>query len=162
MLILDAVQKSTGIPVAALLGTQAPGQAGGGGGGLFGFLGRLFHAGGKVGDYGGSVQRSTRFSVSPAAIAAAPRYHDGTSSVGLKTNEQLAVLETGEKVLTEKQQREEAAAKARQQSSGRGLRQVLAFGDDQVAAAMAGAAGEDVTVTHLRRNVPLLKQLLDE
>ena len=72
------------------------------------------------------------------------------------------MLETGEKVLTEKQQREEAAAKARQQSSGRGLRQVLAFGDDQVAAAMAGAAGEDVTVTHLRRNVPLLKQLLDE
>lgn len=105
---------------------------------------------------------TTRISVSPAAIAAAPRYHEGTPAVGLKPKEQLAVLEKGEKVMTEEQQRQEAAAKARQSAGGRGLRQVLAFGDDQVAAAMSGAAGEDVTITHVRRNIPMLKQMLDE
>ncbi len=40
--------------------------------------------------------------------------------------------------------------------------QVLAFGDEQVAAAMQGAAGESVTVTHIRRNAPLIKQLLGD
>jgi hypothetical protein len=120
------------------------------------------HNGGTIGSYAGGQQRTTRLSsISPAAIASAPRYHDGTPSVGLKSNEQLAVLETGEKVLTEKQQRDEARAKAAQGGGQRGLRQVLAFGDDQVAAAMSGAAGEDVTVTHLRRNAPLLKQLVN-
>lgn len=159
MIILDAVQKTTGIPVAALLGTTTPG---GGGGGLFGFLGRLFHAGGKSGDYGGGVQRTSRISISPAAIDAAPRFHEGTPAVGLKPHEQVAVLERGEKVMTEEQQRREAAQKRVAASGGRGFRQVLAFGDDQVAAAMAGAAGEEVTLTHLRRNVPLLKQFLDD
>lgn len=159
MLVLDAVQKVTGIPVAALLGTQAPGQKGGGFS-LFGL--KLFHGGGTVGEYGAGQQRRSGLSISPAAIAMAPRYHEGTPSVGLGANEQLAVLERGEKVLTEKQQRDEAAAKAAAGGGGRGLRQVLAFGDDQVAAAMAGPAGEDVTVTHLRRNVPLLKQLVNE
>jgi hypothetical protein len=66
-------------------------------------------------------------------------------------------------VLTEKQQREEAREKAAlSRGNGRGLRQVLAMGDSEIAAAMAGAAGEDVTVTHLRRNAPLLKQLVNE
>lgn len=158
MIILDAVQKSTGIPVAALLGTTAPG-GGATGGGLFGFLGRLFHAGGVVGD-GGKAMRSTRMSnISPAAIYNAPRYHSGTPAVGLKPQEQIAVVEKGERIMTEEQQRREKAQQ-RQAGGGRDLRQVLAFGDSEVAAAMAGAAGEDVTVTHLRRNAPLLKQLV--
>ena len=89
-----------------------------------------------------------------------PRYHEGTPGVGLKRNEQVAVLERGEKVLTERQQQLEAQQKARTDGGGKSLRQVLAFGDDQVAAAMSGAAGEDVTITHIRRNTPLLKQLL--
>lgn len=162
MLILDAVQKSTGIPVAALLGTTAPG-GGGKGGGLFGFLGALFHAGGTVGNSSGGVQRSTRLSsISPAAVALAPRYHEGTPSVGLKHDEQVAVLRNGEKVLTEEQQRREAAAKRGEGGGGRGLRQVLAFGDGEVAAAMAGPAGESVVVTHLRRQAPLIKQLANE
>lgn len=165
MLILDAVQKATGIPVAALLQATNGGGGGGGGGGfigsIFGAVGKLFHGGtDSVGSYGGGQQRSTRVSISPAAIAMAPRYHEGTPSVGLKANEQVAVVERGEKIMTERQQQLEESAKARAGGGGRGFRQVLAFGDDEVAAAMAGPAGEDVTVTHLRRNVPLLKQLL--
>lgn len=160
MLILDAVQKTTGIPVAALLGTQAPAGAVDPGG-IFGFLGRLFHAGGTVGSYGGGVQRTSRVStISPSAVASLPRYHDGTPAVGLKHDEQMAVLQRGEKVLTEEQQRQEAARKSAG-AGGRSLRQVLAMGDDEIAAAMAGTAGEDVTLTHLRRNVPLIKQMLD-
>jgi len=120
------------------------------------------HNGGTIGSYSGGQQRSTRYSISPAAVANAPRYHEGTPAVGLRSDEQVAVLQNGEKVMTERQQQLDAQAKARQGGNGRGLRQVLAFGDDQVAAAMAGPAGEDVTVTHLRRNVPLLKTLLQE
>lgn len=157
MLILDAVQKATGIPVAALLGTTAPGQAAGGGGGLFGFLGKLFHEGGKAGQVGG--RSTTRISISPAAVANAPRYHEGTPAVGLKPNEQVAVLERGEKVMTEEQQRAEARAKAGGGDSV-GLRQVLAFGDDEIAGAMQGPAGERVTVTHIRRNKTLIRQEL--
>jgi hypothetical protein len=165
MIILDAVQQATGIPVAALLGAMngggGTGGMGGGGGGIFGFLGKLFHAGtGSVGA-GGSGRRTSRISLSPAAIAAAPRYHDGTPSVGLKPNEQVAVLENGEKVMTKEQQRQEDAAKARNAGGNRSIRNVLAIGDDQVAAAMAGPAGQDVVLTHLRRNAPAVKQLLD-
>jgi hypothetical protein len=95
-------------------------------------------------------------------LAAVPRYHEGTQGAGLKNNEMVAVLERGEKVLTEEQQRAEAKRAAGSGESATGLRQVLAFGDDQVAAAMQGMAGEKVTVTHLRRNVPLIKQLLKD
>ena len=166
-LILKAVDSATGGLVSQLLqfmnGVNGNGGGGGGGGGskgggfkLFGL--KLFHAGGRVGDLGG--QSRTGFSISPAALAAVPRYHEGTPGVGLKRNEQVAVLERGEKVLTERQQQLEAQQKARTDGGGKSLRQVLAFGDDQVAAAMSGTAGEDVTITHIRRNTPLLKQLL--
>lgn len=121
------------------------------------FLG--LHGGGTVGSYAGGQQRLGR-RISLPDFSSIPRYHNGTQGVGLNDNERLAILETGEKVLTEEQQRREAASKARAADSGGGLRQVLAFGDDQVAAAMAGRSGEKVTVTHIRRNVPLLKQLL--
>jgi hypothetical protein len=160
MLVLAAVQSATGIPVAALLGASGGGGGAGGGFKLFGL--KLFHGGGEVGNALTGQQKRSGFSVSPATLAAAPRYHDGTPGVGLKGNEQIAVLEKGEKVLTEEQQRREAASKKGAGGNGRGLRQVLAFGDDQVAAAMSGQAGEDVTITHLRRNAPLLKQLVDQ
>lgn len=157
-IILDAVDKATGGFVSGILAFMKV-MGGSGGGGPMG----MKHNGGTIGSYAGGQQRTTRLSsISPAAIAAAPRYHDGTPSVGLKRDEQVAVLQTGEKVLTEKQQRDEARAKAQAGGNGRGLRQVLAFGDDQVAAAMQGPAGEDVTITHLRRNVPLLKQMLQD
>lgn len=165
MLILDAIQKTTGIPVAALLGVQAPGAQGGGSGGggfrLFGL--KLFHGGtDSVGSYASGQQRTNRVSFNPAALSGLPRFHNGTAGVGLKPQEQLAVVERGEKIMTEEQQRREEAAGARAAGgSGGGFKQVLAFGDDQVAAAMAGNAGENVTLTHIRRNAPAIKQLLD-
>lgn len=151
MIILDAVQKITGIPVGALLRLTSGGGGGGGG---------LLHNGGTVGSYSGGQQRTTR-RISPMALAMAPRYHEGTPGVGLKPNEQVSILEKGEKVVTEEQQRLDAK-RGSAQGGGKGLRQVLAFGDDQVAAAMAGPAGEDVTVTHIRRNAPLIKQFLQD
>lgn len=119
-----------------------------------------FHGGGTVGDYGGGQMRLSR-NIGMPDLSAVPRYHNGTAGAGLKSNEMLAVLEKGEKVSTEEQQRLEAnRLKAAQSSGGGSLRQVLAFGDEEIAAAMQGTAGESVTVTHIRRNAPLIKQLL--
>jgi hypothetical protein len=122
-----------------------------------------FHGGGVVGDYGaGQMKLSRNIGVPDLNLSAVPRYHNGTQGAGLKPNEMLAVLEKGERVQTEEQQRSDARRlqAAREGNQGGGLRQVLAFGDEEVAAAMQGQAGERTTITHLRRNVPLIKQLL--
>lgn len=121
-----------------------------------------FHGGGTVGDYGGGQMKLARnIGVPDLNLSSVPRYHNGTDGAGLKSNEMLAVLEKGEKVQTKEQQRlEKNRNKRAAGSEATGLRQVLAFGDDQVAAAMQGAEGERTTITHIRRNVPLLKQLL--
>jgi hypothetical protein len=42
------------------------------------------------------------------------------------------------------------------------LRQVLAIGDDEIAKAVAGAAGEEVWLTHLQRNRSTVRQMLEE
>lgn len=131
------------------------------GAGSFSFLG--IHGGGTVGDYGGGVMSLPRsLSISDAALAGIPRYHNGTQGAGLKSNEMLAVLERGEKVTTEEQQaaekrRNAALAKGKK---GNGLRQVLAIGDEEVANAMSGASGEDVVLTHLQRRKTTIKQIL--
>lgn len=133
------------------------------GSGTGGIGGLFFHSGsgpGGVGSYGGGTRTRSNFSLSPLAVAAAPRYHNGTPGAGLKRNEMVAVLERGEKVTTEEQQRREARAAANQGSGGGRLRQVLAFGDDEIAGAMAGPAGEQVTVTHIRRNRAAIRQEL--
>lgn len=118
-----------------------------------------FHGGGTVGDYGGGQMKLSR-NIGMPDLSGVPRYHNGTQGAGLKSNEMLAVLEKGEKVTTKEQQRLEKNRLAAAEKGGGSLRQVLAFGDDQVAAAMQGNAGERTTITHLRRNVPLIKQLL--
>lgn len=128
-------------------------------GGLGAFF---FHSGsgpGGVGGYGGGTHRRSNFSVSPLALAAAPRYHNGTPGAGLRRNEMLAVLERGEKVVTEEQQRLEAK-RGNGGGGGKRLRQVLAFGDDEIAGAMSGPAGEEVTITHIRRNRTAIRQEL--
>lgn len=122
-----------------------------------------FHGGGVVGDLGSGVMNLSRnIGLPDINLSAVPRYHNGTQGAGLKSNEMLAVLEKGEKVQTEEQQRLEAnrLKAARDGRGGRGLRQVLAIGDKEVASAMSGAAGEDVTITHIRRNKATIKQFL--
>lgn len=124
-----------------------------------------FHGGGTVGSYGGGQMKLSRnIGMPDLNLGSVPRYHNGTQGAGLKSNEMLAVLEKGEKVTTKEQQRlEKNRLKAAEKGNGKtGLRQVLAFGDEEVAAAMQGAAGERTTVTHIRRNVPLIKQLLGD
>lgn len=121
-----------------------------------------FHGGGIVGSYAGGQMRLSRDIGPSLNLSAVPRYHEGTQGAGLKQDEMLAVLKRGEKVQTEEQQAaaNRQLANARKGGGGVGLRQVLAFGDDQVAAAMQGEAGESVTITHLRRNADLVKQIL--
>lgn len=158
MLILDAIQKATGIPVAALAGAMPGGGGGGGGVGGFigGLLGKIFHDGG-IGSQGHRVRRL------PASTwAGAPRYHEGYTP-GLKPGETAAIIKNTEEVLKESDPRHAAnggLAPPIAAGGGMGLRQVLAFGDDQIAAAMQGPAGEGVVVTHIRRNRPAIREAL--
>lgn len=94
------------------------GMGGGGGmGGLFGsILGAFFHGGGEV----GKTRRPTKaFPV--AAFAGAPKFHDGL----FKKDEYPAVLQRGERVLTENQNKrnlelvEGLSAKVEELSAGR-------------------------------------------
>lgn len=144
MIILDAVDKMTGGLVKPLLK-------------LYGGAG-VFHEGGVVGD-NGSSSRTRR--VSPLAFAGAPRYHTG-GIAGLAPNETAAILKKGEEVLTEADPRHRANGGLTPEGGGQqGIRQVLAVGDDEIAGAMSGAAGEKTVITHIRRNKASIKQLLD-
>jgi len=129
-------------------------------GGFAGFLG--IHGGGKVGD--SSKGRMTlRRQITPDDIANMGIYHGGgTVGAGLKSDEQLAVLRKGEQVKTEEQQRWDKRRLAAASDGGtKSIRNILVVGDDQVAAAMQGPAGEQVVVSHMIRNKLALKQALD-
>lgn len=121
-----------------------------------------FHGGGTVGDYShGQMKLSRGIGIPDLNLGAVPRYHQGVQGAGLKSNEMLAVLEKGENVQTEEQQKaEKRRLESARKGGGTNLRQVLAFGDDEIAGAMAGPAGEDVTITHIRRNKTRIRQEL--
>lgn len=167
MAVLQAVSAATGIPVSALAGgeTGSGGAVGGILGSIGGFFAKMFHGGGTVGG-GSGVMRTSRVTPFDAAraVASAPRYHSGTPGVGLSRDETMAVLKNGEKVLTEDQQRQEAArlkaARASGESRSTGIRQVLAIGEKQIAEAMSTASGEKVVLTVLRNNKATVKDLL--
>lgn len=134
------------------------------GGGFGGGLGGLiFHGGtggGGVGGYGkGTRTRSSFGNLSPAVLSAIPRYHAGNPGVGLQPNEQLAILEKGEQVLTEEQQRQRAAGGSGAPAQVN-LRQVLVLDDAEIAGAMAGPKGEQATMTTIRRNKTAIRQEL--
>ena len=86
-------------------------------------------------------------------IGAVPRYHTGGVAGILNSNETLSILQRGEVIRTKQQ---EAALQARLDGSGGGgnvpIRNIIVFSDDELAGAMAGAAGEKVIVNHVRRN----------
>lgn len=104
----------------------------------------MFHAGGVVGAGG-----TPRTGVNPMVFGFAPRYHRG-GIAGLGPNEVPAILERGEEVLTKRDARHRANGGS--QGGGRWKTPVVAFGDRAVADALAGAAGEDVVVTHVMNN----------
>lgn len=101
--VLDAIfqVKGAGGPLGFLSGLF------GGGGGLFPaapigggpLLSGLYHSGGTAG------QPTQRRAVHPGVFANAPRYHEG-GIAGLKPGEVPAILQHGERVLTEAQQRQ--------------------------------------------------------
>lgn len=144
---------------------QAGGTAGGGGGGLLGAivgavggggpmipgttLPGIYHSGGIAG--AASVTRA----VSPAWFQHATRYHRG-GLAGLRPDEVPAILQRGEEILTR--------GDRRHRHNGGGERggtwgsAILAVGDKEIAGAMAGAAGEEVTLIHLRRNIETVRQ----
>jgi hypothetical protein len=142
MLVLDAIEKITGIPVKALLK-------------LYGGA-SVFHDGGIAG------QGNRKRQVSPLAFANAPRYHDG-GIAGIAPNETAAILKKGEEVLKETDPRHRFNGGGGQAEGGvpKSLRAVLAVGDDEIARAMVGPAGERVFFYHLKRNKASARQILD-
>ena len=106
------------------------------------------HTGGKAGKVGG-----IRRWIPPMLVGAAPRYHNG-GRVGeppLKPGEVVSVLEQGETVRTEQQE----AALERQLAGGgrdRVTTPVVVFGEQELANALAGHAGEQMVITHVRNN----------
>lgn len=141
-LILDAVDKATGGILKPLLQITAAAAS-------------FHHEGGIVGE-----SKRTR-SVSPLAFTNAPKYHSG-GIAGLAPDERTAILKKGEEVLTSDDPRHRFNG-GLQPAGGNGptgIRQVLAIGDDEIAAAMAGGAGEKTVMTHISRNRATLKQML--
>jgi hypothetical protein len=143
-LVLDAVDKATGGILKPLLQLTAAAV-------------QIRHEGGVVGDVGGRSRN-----VSPLAFANAPKYHSG-GIAGLAPNEHAAILKKGEEVLTEADPRHRnngGMAHRRRRGYGVPTRAVLAVGDDEIAAAMGGGAGEKVVMYHLQRNRGALKQMV--
>jgi uncharacterized protein (TIGR02594 family) len=136
----------------AIFNAISGGSGMGGGGGIGGLITGLFHGGGIAGSP--TMHRA----VSPAVFAGAVRYHTG-GLVGLKPDEVPAILKRGEEVLTQGDVRHRNNMGGRETPGGgnRGIRQILAIGDDEIANAMAGAAGEEIVLTHIRRNRSTVK-----
>lgn len=108
------------------------------------FVGNVKHGGGIAGQ-GGTI----RAGLSPLLFAAAPRYHSG-GIAGLAPDEVPAILRKGEEVLTKEDARHRNNLAGGQQPLVK--TPIVAFGDRAVADALAGAAGEDVVLTHVRNN----------
>lgn len=110
------------------------------------------HSGGLAGAPGGVSRR-----VSPAIFSGAPEYHSG-GIAGLEPNEVPAILERGEEVLT----RDDPRHRDNMQDGGGGRDRVttpvVVFGDQELANALAGHAGEQMVITHVRNN----RRLIDE
>src|SRR3546814_418098 len=105
----------------------------------------VHHAGGIAGS-GGRI----RSGLSPLLFGSAPRYHGG-GIAGMAPDEVPAVLRRGEEVLTRGDPRHRA-------NGGMGgsreppAKVIVVFSEEELANAMAGAAGERVTVAHARNN----------
>ena len=119
--------------------------------GLFGlgFLG--LHGGGVVG------QRPTSGRAPGSWWAAAPRYHSGTV-VGLAPDEQAAVLQRGEEVLSQSNPRNILNGGGGSQPVN--IRSILVQDEGAIPAAMAGSHGEKVVISHIIKNAATVRQLV--
>jgi hypothetical protein len=154
--------------VKSLIGTETGGGSGifsglisaagsgPGGGATAAAPSSLNHGGTGMGVIGPGASNMRR-SVDPSVFIGAPRYHDGVD-LGLASDEHAAILQDGEKVMSASDVRASAANGAKAATSG-GTRQVLAMGDKEIANAMAGSHGEQVVLTHLKRNTPTVRNI---
>lgn len=115
------------------------------------------HTGGVVGSMAIGAGNSIR---SAGWVQSALTYHTG-GIAGLRPDEVSATLKKGEEILTEEdpRHRDNLGGESRG-SQGTRLTQVLAIGDSEIANAMKGKSGQDVTLTHIKRNAPTIKRML--
>lgn len=98
--------------------------------------------------------------VSPMLFAGAPRYHSG-GIVGLRPDEYPAILQKNEEVLSKSDPRNVLnGGLMGGNAQPKAQRFVLVDDRSRVAEAMAGSEGEEVTMVHLRKNIPTLRQLI--
>jgi hypothetical protein len=145
-----------GVGVAAEGATA--GAAAGGGGFFSSILGAFAHSGGIVGGAGvggGNMSRSMPM----AAFMNAPRYHAG-GMAGFAPNEVATVLQRNEEVLTTQDPRHRWNSGGAGGASSPTIKQVLAVGESEIANAMIGSPGEQVVMTHIKRNASTLKRIL--
>lgn len=139
----------------ALAGMGGPiGAAAAGLGGMTG------HTGGLVGS--AAIGGGNRIGDRPAWVRSAYSYHSG-GVAGLAPDEVSATLKRGEEILTEEDPRHRFNMGGEQESGGgrdRGIKQILAIGEDELANAMAGAAGEKMIITHIKRSATTIKRIL--
>ena len=121
-----------------------------------GGLGSNYHTGGVVG-----APTQSRSGLSASTWIGAPRAHGG-GMAGLAYGEVPVIVQAGEEILTADNPRHRnnynPGAGAEQSPSS--IRNVILFDPSEVAASMAGAPGEKVTLAHIRRNAPALRQIL--
>ncbi len=104
------------------------------------------HGGGIAGSL-----RMVRNNINPMVFGAAPRYHGG-GIAGLRNDEIPAILQRGEVIRTRQQERALQARLGAGQGGAQPIRNIIVFSDAELAAALEGAAGEQVVVNHARRN----------
>lgn len=109
------------------------------------------HNGGVVGTPG------PRFSGPAEWFANAPRYHSG-GMVGLRPDEQAAVLQKGEEVLAKGDPRNIMNGGGKGQDVN--IRNVLLFDEAALAGALATPAGERVVVNIIKRNAASVRQMV--
>lgn len=148
----------------------------GGSGGAGGLLASVFGSGGTaaasatasqtgasvatvIAHRGGMIGSVPATRATPASWwANAPRYHYGTPSVGLAPNEQAAILQRGEEVLTRDNPRHIMNRMGGGQDIN--IRSVLVADKDLIPGAMAGAHGERIVIQHLVKNAATVRQLV--
>jgi tape measure domain-containing protein len=123
------------------------------------FTPTVSHAGGVVGD----VASRSR-SISAMAFAGAPRYHTGTV-VGLSSDEQAAILQKGEEVLSKDNPRnimnQTKAGVAKIGAQGpQTIRNILVTDPNMIPDAMQSARGEQTLVSVIGKNRGKVRKIL--
>jgi hypothetical protein len=114
------------------------------------------HSGGMIGPGQQYMQRT----VPAAMFMNAPRFHTG-SIVGLGADEQPAILQHGEEVLSKNDPRNAMNGGGKEvTSSPTNIRNVLVQDPKDISKAMASQHGETVVLSHIKNNAASIKSIL--